>query len=831
MQVKEFLRAHCLEGEQHDRFNEFDPERFDYTLSLKKPNGDTFILRNPSSVDGAFVDKGHTIDSDCELLAAGTAGLAWKEEKQHFIGIDIDTNDTHANGLSADKLQPIIEALESISWVEVRRSSGGSGLHVFIHFTTPVDATCRADGTALAAAVLTLMGREAGFDFKAVKDCAGGNMWIFKAGAPANAYEIIKAATACLDPAFLPPGWREAKNASQRKVEFAPSSVSLSAEHLKVEQHLRDYASTIWVPGINCYHTHTYALQEIARQHGYRGHFATTSSGTDLGKPNAYMFPLSERGFVVKRFGNAMEDPSWLDGANGQYTLLDQYLPFAKAVAHFAENKTTKGLAYRRDNLMTMLKSAGVELEIPELFMDRQFFLKINKGDVQIIAEKRDADSHMEGWTATEKSWQRSFPVPQDPAAVAEAEVLSVSNIIRAVATDTESAKWCICTDGIWTGTVSGEVSCVLAAHKIKPPGAMGWMRQEPYWLVFEPYQPEYLSGRRWNRGAPQLACQPVDVPEDTPTWDAVFDHLGSGMDEDVANDEVCQTLGITSGAHYLKLWVKLLLEKPAQRLPYLFLSSRQNNTGKTSLGASLRFLIDPGVEEINEEALVDKFTGELEGKVLCLIEELDLRDKRNKAYATLKRVLTSKTLTIRRMRTDAYTVPNFTHFIHTANDARFVPCETEDMRIVMVEVAPIRTFIESLDFENGIKRESPSMLRKLLDMPLVEPAGRFWLPVVQTSLKESVLAGLYDSEKSEAELGVNVFADKHIKKESGGSAPQPLVLKSYETFCKEQGLPAVPKTGFLSTLTATLECPIGRKQRRLDGKQVWHYTGICLKA
>ena len=56
-------------------------------------------------------------------------------------------------------------------------------------------------------------------------------------------------------------------------------------------------------------------------------------------------------------------------------------------------------------------------------------------------------------------------------------------------------------------------------------------------------------------------------------------------------------------------------------------LTSRQNNTGKTSLGASICHLINPGVAEINEEALVDKFTSELEGKVLCLIEELDLRD------------------------------------------------------------------------------------------------------------------------------------------------------------------------------------------------------------
>ena len=47
-------------------------------------------------------------------------------------------------------------------------------------------------------------------------------------------------------------------------------------------------------------------------------------------------------------------------------------------------------------------------------------------------------------------------------------------------------------------------------------------------------------------------------------------------------------------------------------------------------------------------------------------------------------------------MRTDAYNVPNYTHFIHTANDATFVPCETEDMRIVMVNVPPINRISSS---------------------------------------------------------------------------------------------------------------------------------------
>jgi len=832
MKIKDLLRAHAVDDPRFARFNEFDPTCFDYTLKVQKPSGEVITLRNPSEDnDGNLADKGHSVPPGSKLLVFGTAFWEWTEKKQHTVGIDIDTDDNHTNGLAKDNFEQALGAALCVPWWEVRRSSGGKGLHVFPRFTEPVDVATRAEASALARAVLTLASRETGFDFRAAKDCAGGNMWIYRADAPPSAYEIIKEASAALDPRDLPAGWRQAKEAAKRKVQFAPSSVALSPEHLAIEKQLQelDY-SIIFVPEFGCYHIHTHALQEAHRKYQFRGHFTTVSGGHDPGQPNGYMFPLPSGGFLVKRFGNAQEDSSWFDGPNGQYAYLNLEAPFTKAINHFAANKTTKGFAYTAEGLRTMLKAVGVTLEIPELFNSRTLFIRTAKLVAQISVQKLDADAQVPDWTSTDKTWQRSFQVPSSNQAYAAASALRVSEIVRAVSTDTESAQWCVKTDGEWVGTKASEVANVLVSQWESPSETMGIMRLEPYWLVFEPYQPEYLPNRRWNRGAPQLACIPADVADDTPTWDAVFDHLGSGLDDDVAADEVCQSVGITSGSHYLKLWTKLLIEKPQQRTPYLFLTSRQNNTGKTSLGASICHLIDPGVAEINEEALVDKFTGELEGKVLCLIEELDLRDKRNKGYATLKRVLTSKTLTIRRMRTDAYNVPNYTHFIHTANDATFVPCETEDMRIVMINVPTITTFIESLKFEDGIKREAPSMLKKLIDMPLVEPCGRFWLPVVQTSLKESVLTGLYENETSEAEEGLKKFANECITKAQSGAEPISAVLARYDKFCQAKGLPKVPKMAVLKTLREKCDHrSVDKKQKRVNGKQVWHYTGITL--
>lgn len=834
MSIKEFLRANTVPEERFARFNEFEPDQMDYTLQIQNPNGNLVTLRNPSeAADGTLTDKGHYIAPGSKLVAFGTAFWKWVAKLLLTIGIDIDTDDNHVHGLATGEFGAALEAVHRVPWLEARRSSGGKGLHVFPRFTRPVEAATRADGSALARAVLTLASRVANFDFKAVKDCAGTNMWIYKADAAPNAYEVIKEATSALDPDDLPPGWREAKEASNRKVQFAPSTAELSPEHLVIEKQLQalNY-SLIYVHEYGCYQIHTFAVQLAHQKHGYRGHFATSSNGTDPGQPNGYMFPLPGGAFLVKRFGNAQEDESWFTGPNGQYAFLNVEVPFSKAVQHFADNKTTKGYAFTRGKLESMLTAIGSDLQVPEMLAGRTLFVKTVKNDVQISVEKQDADAQCVGWSSTGNTWQRSFAVPETADAFAEADVVRVSDEVRAVSTDTESAKWCIKTDGVWIGTLNSEVRNVLIAQDVKSPSAaMGRMRQQPYWLVFEPFQDEYLPGRRWNRDAPQLACEPAEEPGDTPTWDAIFNHVGSGMDDDVVADEVCVSRGITTGAHYLKLWTKLLIEKPGQRTPYIFLTSRQNNTGKTTFGASIPHLINPGVAEINEEALVDKFTGELENKVLCLIEELDLRDERKRAYAMLKRVLTSKTLTIRRMRTDAYSVPNFTHFIHTANDAKFVPVETEDMRIVMISVPQITHFIESLEFEDRVKREAPSMLRKLLNMPLTEPYGRFWLPVVQTSLKESVLSGHYDTETSEAEEGLTSFASLYLKKDREGEAPQTEVLSSYVSYCLQYGLPQVPKPGFMKALRDKVGIAVGKKQKRIGDKRSWCYTGFELKA
>lgn len=130
---------------------------------------------------------------------------------------------------------------------------------------------------------------------------------------------------------------------------------------------------------------------------------------------------------------------------------------------------------------------------------------------------------------------------------------------------------------------------------------------------------------------------------------------------------------------------------------------------------------------------------------------------------------------------------------------------------------------------EERLKQEAPSMLRKLFDMPLPERCGRFWLPVVQSALKEAVLAGLYDEQRSDAEEGLLQFASTCLIKNNDASAPTKKVLERYDRYCKENGYRQVAKMAFLKTLREKAGFNSERKQVRIGDKRPWHYMGMAL--
>jgi len=62
-------------------------------------------------------------------------GWDWQKRCSRFVAFDFDSLVSHAKGigLSDDALEKIKEAASSLPYVEVRRSTGGSGLHLYVY--------------------------------------------------------------------------------------------------------------------------------------------------------------------------------------------------------------------------------------------------------------------------------------------------------------------------------------------------------------------------------------------------------------------------------------------------------------------------------------------------------------------------------------------------------------------------------------------------------------------------------------------------------------------------------------------------------------------------
>ncbi len=801
----------------------------DYTAEIEV-DGKVFTYRNPKEKDGELTDKNHRSPEAATVRLLGTSFWNWKDRTQAIVGIDVDTGN---HGLSEDRFNIVLEALRQVPWLELRYSKGGKGIHAFAAFSEQVSIVSRSEQAALGNAVCVAASRVCGVDIKDAKCCAGGNMWVYAKDRADNAFEIIKPATSTLNPSDLPPGWRHAVEAGKGKIDFAPPEVGLTGEHLAIEKQIADTGYSItWVDAHKCWHIHTRALQLAHNKHGYKGIFITNSPGDDKAKPNGYMFPLPDGGFLVQRFGKATEHESWIDGT---YAYLNVVAPLTIALDHFSDAKIKRQFVFSSSRLTLCLAAAGVALDIPELFKDRTIYVEPLKDDILLTVVKYDADGQLEGWGSVKNNWQRSLTKPQPSRAEIEASTLRASAFVRAVGSEAESSKWVHrADDGSWRRTTAGEVENILKSLYLMPAPVMGELRRKPYTLVAEPFCSEYLPGRRWNIDSAQYACEPATEPTDTPTWDLIWNHLGASLDDGIEHDDDCKRTGIVSGAHYLQCWVALLLRIPLQRLPYLFLFSPPQGTGKSSLGVAIMdHLIKDGVGEVTAETFTDKFTSELEGKVLCLIEEVDLN--RGGAYERIKNLVTNPLVPIRRMRTDTYRVRNISHFIHTAQDPDFVPVEADDMRIVIGQVQPLSEPVKAQEFHERLKAEAPSMLRKLLDMDLPEPSDRrLWLPVVQTAVKEQLIAGVYgDGGPTASEQTVIRFVDQCVKRV--GAEPIHNVLSAYCNFLhaddQSSNVPPVPKNAFLKTLKECCHLDVTSRQHRIEGKQVWCYDGISLKA
>jgi hypothetical protein len=159
----------------------------------------------------------------------GMTGWDWQTRMSRWCGFDFDELTTHAKstGIDAAQLETIQQAACALPYVEVRRSTGGKGLHLYVYFDDEgIPTKNHTEHAGLAECLLGMMSAECNFDFAGPIDRCGGAMWVWhrKMTAENSGLKIIKPAAKRLSVADLPADWRDQIKTTKKRESGAGST-------------------------------------------------------------------------------------------------------------------------------------------------------------------------------------------------------------------------------------------------------------------------------------------------------------------------------------------------------------------------------------------------------------------------------------------------------------------------------------------------------------------------------------------------------------------------------------------------------------------------------
>jgi len=722
----------------------------------------------------------------------GMTGWNWGKRQSEWVAFDVDAITGHAVGVGINNeiMAEVKERACSIPWVQVRKSTGGGGLHFYVYFNPKKlpETENHTVHQALARCVLGLMEKETGFDFRGNMDVLGGNMWIWhrKINLENRGLELIKNHDDyCPE---LPNNWRDNLEVIHGKttkirvhgindkdyVAFenqasSRTKIIIDEVHKQIEENIADLGySIVWIPDHHCWQTHSKAFEELHEKYPeeYLGIYKTLSKGENKGKPNSFVFPMQNGGMKIVRFGKGTkEHETWIqDGLDWTWTYFNKSSTLYQAAAFFdgSEDPDGKGWIFTDiENVKKVTASLGDRLPLEDSWVDifgetpRNILLRSNKNNQLVVEMDKNPDEKTpKGWIDKGRKFIKLLRnASTNP--IKNEENLDIDNRVRAVVdTNNEFSQWMLLNeDGDWIVQTKDNVRSAL---RIWSPGEgedlLGRLIIRNWKVVNVPFQPEYLGHRLWNRCAPHFNIMPGESGSPHPNWDSILEHCGQDLDNAISTNMWCRENGIMNGADYLAYWLAFVFRDPYCKLPYLFFYGPQNS-GKSTFHEAVSLLVTRGVQ-IADEALrnANGFNGELAGAVLCIVEETNLSTTGSMAYNRMKAFVTGEYILIHPKRLQPYMVKNTTHWIQCANCRSYVPIFPGDTRITIFLVPmPDGPEIPKDLLMEKLKLESPAFLRTLLDIKLPPPPGRLRLPVIATE------------SKIEAEREVESLVDKFL--------------------------------------------------------------------
>jgi len=694
----------------------------------------------------------------------GMTGWDWSNRVSKFVAFDFDSLINHKSGFSVEELDEVKKAALDIPWVSVRKSTSGTGFHIYI-LLDDVPTENHTVHAGLARAILGKMSAIAGFDFNSKVDVCGGNMWVWhrKMRESHDGLKLIKQGDILED---IPPNWRDHAKMLTKKGRRANlnhdvntpaalasirAQIKLDGSHQELITHLESIgAMWWWDQDLHMLVTHTSVLKEVHEELNFEGFFDTNSTGKNLDEQNCFCFPLKNGAWSVRRYSQGCsEHESWDTDASGwTRTYLNSVPDFASACRAYGGVEDPKG-GFRFREVEVAQKAAKLlkaDIQCAVGLLSRSCVLKQHKDGRLITEIKRDPNdppNEMPGWfTEGNKPWTRIFNIRIDTNK--ETETAVADDIVRHLITQSnEETGWFLSIEDRWVQETLTNIRVALKSmgmNEKQVSNTLGTSVFQAFTLVNKPFQPEYPGDRQWNRNAASFRYVPTEESDNLhyPTWLKILKHAGDGLTDTVRDEPWCKANGIITGSDYLKCWIASMFQFPDRPLPYLFFYSKSQNTGKSTFHEALRTLLTSGYQKA-EAAVTNPtgYNGELEGAILCSIEEINLkRDKT--AYNRIKDWVTSPDILIHPKGKTPYQTPNTTHWIQCSNDHNACPVFPGDTRITMcnvqaldpLDLIPKRKLFQMLD------AEAPDFLAAILALEIPESNDRLNVPVINTGDK-----------------------------------------------------------------------------------------------
>jgi len=803
-----------------------------------------------AATDPTFTDYELRFPLDWHAEGIGCTGWDWQERKSLWFGFDFDSLVGHAKGIGIDDVQlaKVKEAACALPYVQVRRSTGGGGIHLYV-YVDGIPTQNHTEHAALARCILGMMSAETGFDFASQVDAAGAIMWVWhrKMTADNHGLEIIKPHTQVLTEANLPANWKDHIEVVRRQrtkvrvnqiasedqdpfeaLTASRKIVPLDDSHkAQIENLMRSGFTSLWIQDHHLLQTHTCALLKIKEEMHLEGVFQTNSEAKDPGSPNCFLFPLPNGAWRVYRFSPGVhETETWTQDGNGWTTCAfnrKSSLAGLARVYRGTEDPEKGGFSFTSADAIEVAKLLGQKIEVDTNLKDRKVTLKAHK-DGRLVADiiRVTGDTPLEGWVEKKTKFTKVFEIKADPNDDNERLDFEYDKIIRSLITPAkEHAGWVTKHEGQWVHQPAGEVKKMLQSlghAKDESDNIMGEANWNSWWLVNLPFREEHPNGRQWNLEAAQFAFKPAELRDDEaphhPHWDMIFNHIGSELTPALQELPWAVKAGIKRGADYLRAWVACAFRDPFEPTPYLFLFGSED-CGKSILYESLQLLLTKGVA-LAKRALTSEFNAELAGAIICAVEEIDLT-KSPGAHAKIKEYCTGVTLSIRQMRHDSYEQPNMTHWIQTANKRTNCPIFEGDTRVTMIYVPDLlkEQIIPRHKLKIKLREEAPHFLHTLMHLELPPYLDRLRIPIVATASKRRV--------EEENRTSLQRFINEHCIL---GSSERVLLSDLVDRFCNQ--VPTEEKY-LWSNARVQKELP-SQMQRMVGAGDTLYYTGLSLK-